>query len=351
MRARLVTLVLLAGVLAVAPARAQTAVDAGAGGGGADAGAPVFIDPEDLLGAPVVSAAATPSEVELARRFVLVVSAEYEDGVTVNLPSRVDLGPAFEEQRRTSSDQRTSDGKHVRQWQLELIAWELGELTVPPVQVTFIRGGKAGAVQTNPVPVRVVGALGDIVESTEPRDLAPPVALTRESWLWVWLASAAVGLVVAVAVAWWLARRRRRPRPSARYMAAVPLRRVRLGGPAEEALARLEAIDTSGMLARDRKVAYTEMVDVMRSFLGRQFDAPLDDATTGELRTWLAGSGLGGASRLELSRWVDDCDLVKFGGFTATVEEGRAHLAGARDLVVAIAAPPAAPPTSEVARA
>jgi hypothetical protein len=315
-----------------------------------DAG-PTFIDPEDLLGAPHVTAAATPSEVELARRFVLVVTSTHEVGVTVNLPSRIDLGPAFEEQRRTSTDKQTPDGKLVREWQIEVIAWELGDLEVPPVQVTFIRGGKASAVMTNSVPVRVVGALGDLVESTQPRDHAPPLALWKRTWIWAVVAATLLLLLIAAAIFWRVSRRRGRPRPSARYMAAVPLRRVRLGGPAEEALARLEAIDTSGMLARDRKVAYTEMVDVMRVFLGRQFDASLDDATTGELRAWLAGAGLSASTRLELSRWLDECDLVKFGGFTASIDEGRAHLGTARDLVVAIAAPSAPSAPKEEARA
>ncbi len=310
---------------------------------------PVYVDPEDLLGAPEVSAAATPSDVELARRFVLVITSVHEVGVTVNLPSRIDLGPAFEEQRRTSTDSRSADGKQIRQWQLEVIAWELGELMIPPVQVTFVRGGKASAVMTNAVPVRVTGALGDVVESTQPRELAAPLPLWRRTWLWLALAVGLVVTVFAGLIVWRTTRPRRRPRPSARFMAATPRARTRLSGPAEEALARLEAIDTSGMLARDRKVAYTEMVDVMRTFLGRQFDAALDDVTTGELRSWLASAGLGAAARLELSRWLDECDLVKFGGFAASVDEGRAHLGTARDLVVTIATPPvtAAP---EVAR-
>lgn len=326
---RLALILAIAGlVAAVGPAAAQ---DAGAG-------APTF-EPGDLLDAPEVSAAASPSEVELGNRFTLVVTAAYDAGVTVNLPSRLDLGPAFEERKRVTVEKVRSDGKKLREWQIEVLAWELGEIQIPPVQVTFVRGGAADAVLTNAVPMRVVGVLGDMVDTAEPRGHAAPLPLWRRTWLWVLIAG---GILLALILAFAIYKLRRPRRSNA---VAAPVLRVsgifrrRLGGPAEDALARLEAIDTSGMLARDRKVAYTEMVDVMQQFLGRQVGGDLEDMTTGELREWLVGAGIAAVSKVELVRWLDDCDLVKFGGLDASVDDGRAQIAAARDLVISIAMP------------
>jgi hypothetical protein len=306
-----------------------------------------------------VSAAASPPEVELGGRVVLVVTAVYDEGVTVNLLQPLDLGPAWEERRRTSVDSVTSDGRKQREWQIEVFAWDLGELAIPPVQVTFVRGGQAGAVLTNAVPIRVVGTLGDLIDSVEPAPDAPPVALSRRTLMWVIIAAGLFVILAVASVTWWLSRRRR---ARIRYVIPVPgrvtglFRRPRLGGTAEEALARLEAIDSSGMLERDRKVAYTEMIDVMQTFLGRQLGADLEDKTTGELRAWLDDAPIASPTRAELVRWLDDCELVKFGGLVPPVDEGRAQLAVAREIVIAIAiptaeAPPPAPPVEEAARA
>jgi hypothetical protein len=329
-------LVVLAVLLAATPALAQ---DAGAPAGG-DAAGPIYVDPADMLSAPEVSAAASAGQVMLGGRFVLVVTAAHDDGVEVILPTTLELGPAFEERKpRKTVDRTRSDGKKVREWQIEILAWDVGELMVPPIEVSFVLGGTRYAVVTNAVPVTVAGTLGDMVDSTQPRGHAPPVVLWRRTWLWVILAGIILGLLGAAATLIVIARRRKQP-----VIAILPPRvsgifRRRLGGPAEDALARLDAIDSSGMLARDRKVAYTEMIDVIQEFLGRQLGGDTRDLTTGELRDWLGKAKLSTGQRLELSRWLDECDLVKFGGYRASVEEGRTHLVAAKDLVIAIATP------------
>jgi len=333
--------------LVATSAAAQTGTGTGTGSGA------TYVDPKDYLGAPEVSAAASPTEIQLGTRFVLIVTAAYDEGVTVNLPARLDLGPAFEERARTSKDSRRSDGKKVREWQIECLAWELGELDVPPVTVTFIRGGSAAAVATNAVPVKVVGSLGDMVDATQPRALAAPLALWRRTWIWVAVAG---GVLVALGAGLIARRLLRRRRGITVYVPVVRasgiFRRPRLGATAEEALVRLEAIDTSGMLARDRRVAYAEMIEVMRAFLGRQLGGDTADLTTGELLAWLdeqSAEKLADARRREVARWLDGCEEGKFGSFDPSIEAGRAHLDAGRELVIAIAAPDA--PVQEAAGA
>ena len=84
------------------------------------------------------------------------------------------------------------------------------------------------------------------------------------------------------------------------------------------------------MLARDRKVAYAEMIEVLRAFLGRQLGGDATDLTTGELLAWLdelPAERLAAARRAELAAWLDACEEVKFGGYAASVDDGRAQLA------------------------
>jgi hypothetical protein len=313
-----------------------------AGTGSASSG-PVYIDPHDLHGAPDVSAAASPTQVQIGARFVLIVKATYEDGVVVNLPATLDLGQELEERpgsQRKSSDSTAPDGRHVREWQIEVLPWDLGDLEIPPVQVTYTNAGAIGAVQTNAVPIKVVGQLGDLVDSAQPRDLAPPIPLWRRTWIWVLVGLGVILLVALIAVVFTLTRKKK----GVTVIAPLPVRlsgvfRRRLSSAAEEALARLDAVDTSGMLARDRKIAYTEMIDIVQQFLGRHFGHDTEDMTGGELREWASTTKLDDTQRAQLFAWLDEAELVKFGGYPASVDEGRGQIADGKDVVLAIAAP------------
>jgi hypothetical protein len=100
------------------------------------------------------------------------------------------------------------------------------------------------------------------------------------------------------------------------------------------------------MLARDRKVAFGEMIEVMRGFLGRQIGGDTTDMTTGELVAWLEEldeAKIAPGRKQEVIRWLDSCEEGKFGSRDTTVDEGRVHIAHGRELVIGIAAPSMAP--------
>jgi hypothetical protein len=99
------------------------------------------------------------------------------------------------------------------------------------------------------------------------------------------------------------------------------------------------------------------MIDVIQVFLGRQLSHATDEMTGGELREWVLGKArLADLQRTEAVHWLDEAELVKFGGYGASVDEGRAHIASARDVVLSIATPAHASQsmstsTEEIARA
>jgi len=298
----------------------------------AQQGSGTVVDAPFLLGAPEVEALASPTEVRLGQRFTLVVTAVHAADVVVNLPEPLDLGAGFEAGRKLSSTHPRSDGRKVREWQIELVAWELGELAIPPIQVTFTSAGRAGAVATRPVPVRVVGVLGDTDDPRLLRGPAPPIDLLRRDWRLVVAAGVAAAVVAIVLAA--LARRRRRA-PS---IAAARGPRRRLGPAADEALARLAEVEASGLLDRDQKAAYQAMSAVLRAYLGRRFGFSPVDLTTTDLRHRLEDAGLSPAVLGLSSHWLGDCDLVKYANHHATAGEARTALAGARDVVITTAA-------------
>jgi hypothetical protein len=310
---------------------------------GSGSGSAMVIQLPPDANAPEVSAAASPSEVRLGSRFTLFVTAVFNDGVEVNLREPVELGGAFEIKRRLSEDKARADGKHVREWQLDVYAWELGELQVPPVAVTFTVGGKAAQVATNPVPIRVVGTLGEVVDDPKlMRSNAAPVSLVSRDWFWIWV-SIGVGsslVILTVAILVRRGRRRRVVRLVADSVVAIRPRRIDMTS--ERALEQLLAVERSGVLDRDdeRKSGYAQMVDVIRDYLGARYRVATLDLTTSELVRALAKAAPE-HERTLVEAWLERCDLVKYGGFRATADDGRAVLADARGLVVATTAPAA----------
>ncbi len=316
----LIVVALMAGVVAAQPA-------------GSGSGKHVIDLPPELM-APEVRAAASPSEVQLGARFTVFVTAVHDKSVKVNLREPVDLGSAFEIRNKDGEDHERADGRIVREWQFDVYAWELGDLAVPPIAVTFTAGGKAAQVETDAVPIRVTGELGDIDDAKLMRGDAPPRVLASRDWLWVWIAGG-IGLVAGGAIAYvWQRRRRRRVGALVGGVAAARPRRIDMTS--TRALERLLSIERSGVLDRDddRKSGYHEMAQVIREYLGARYGFVTVDLTTAELMRTLARA----ASDREIGlveAWLDRCDLVKYGGFRASTAEAYAVLTDARGVIVA----------------
>ena len=328
---------------------AAAALAAGAGAGAADpapaqpdggsgAGSAVLLRIPTEAGAPQVNAAASPSVVRLGAHFTLFITATFAPGVEVNLREPLDLGAVFEVRRRLSEDRRTADGRITREWQIDVTPWELGDLQVAPIAVTFTAAGRVGQVATNPVPLRIVGALGEVGDDPSlMRGLAAPAGLTMHDWFWIWSATAAGAALGVALTALWLHRRRRRR--TLRLVGGAIARPHRIDMTGERALERLLAIERSGVLDRDRerKAGYAEMVEVIREYLAARYRLATHDLTSSELVGRLAA--LAPPDEVELiAGWLDGCDLVKYGGRRATPAEAGKVLDDARALIVATTA-------------
>ena len=325
-----------------ASAGSGSAAPGSAGSGSAGSGADRIIRMPLDAGAPDVSAAASPTVVRLGAHVTLYVTATFDDGVEVNLREPVDLGPGFEVRRRLSEDRRSADGRTTREWKLDIMPWELGDLEIAPIAVTFTAFGRAGQVRTNAVPMKITGDLGDSIEDPkEMRGLALPISLWARDWFWIWVATAAVAVAGVVIVALWVHRRRRRR--TRRLVGGSIARPPRVDMTAERALERLLVIERSGVLGRDadRKLGYAEMVEVIRQYLGARYRLAIHDLTSSELLARLAG--VAPVDELDgVTGWLEGCDLVKYGGLRATATEAGKALDDARALIVATSQPGAA---------
>jgi hypothetical protein len=365
--------IVIALLMIAAPAVAQQPGTGTGTGPAAGSGPSVDVDPL-VIAQPEVTAFASPSALRLGQQTTLVVTATYGAGVQVNLPDPLVLGDAFEAGHRETIDRVRTDGRRVREWQIRVYVWELGDLQIPPMQVTFTAGGRAAVVSTREIPLRVDATLADADDPKLMHGLAAPVSLWRRAWAIVFYIVA--GLMFAIAALLLLRRVRRKRRARARKLvppriveAPIAATRAQIDGDedvdaddephretpppppvfvppppvittrprrkldriAEEALARLRAIETSGRLDTDRRAAYREMVEVIRDYLGARFGIDAPELTTRELCQALTFRSADAAG---LTRaWLAECDLVKYANRTATGDEARGILDGACWLV------------------
>ena len=312
---------------------------AGSGSGSGSGTGPRIIQVPTDINAPQVTASVGPTEVKLGDQFTLYVRATYAAGVVVNLQEPLDLGPAFEITKKDSQDEGQPDGRTMREWQIRVIAWELGDLIVPPVAVTYTSGGKALQIQTNASKLRVIGVLGDVVDDPKAmRGNAAPNDILVRDWFWLYVAiGVTAGLVIMISLLLFLRGRRRRVELVGGTLVSGPRK---FDTPASRALAKLLAIETSGVLDRedDRKQGYADMVDIIREYLGTRYRVATYDLTTYELMRKLAGVAPDDEKRM-IERWLESCDIVKYGGLKATAYDGKRTLDAARELVLTTSQP------------
>jgi hypothetical protein len=76
-----------------------------------------------------------------------------------------------------------------------------------------------------------------------------------------------------------------------------------------------------------------DMVDVIREYLGSRYHVATYDLTSSELLRRL--EKLAPSDERELiESWLEDCDIVKYGGFKATADDARQTLDDGRTLIV-----------------
>jgi hypothetical protein len=276
---------------------------------------------------PTVAARVAAEDVTLGDSFDVTVEVVRARALTVSLPATLDLGPAFAEESRSIASRDNGDGTVTDTFSLTVGAYDVGDLELPAIPLTYMAGGERRTLQTLPIPVEVQSYVGEGEEELRP--IAGPVDVMRRDMTLVYGLAAVGGafaLVIAIGVARWAWRRRAVPQPIAAEAPVVP--------PQEEALARLKALESSGALdAENLEPAYTALSEIVRVYLGRRFGFPAPDLTTDEINADLARRDEAAPVRDDLRQWFAICDVVKFAEYPSSADEARAALYQARQIV------------------
>ena len=243
------------------------------------------------------------SLVTVGDRLTLDVIVEHPENAVVSWPDSVDAGP-FELLGARVTPMRSRDGRAVSSASFTFTAFELGELELPPLELSVLHAdGREEPLRTDAFGVDVVSVgvdeTGDIREIRGP--LALPVGPTR-----------ILGLLLAtllLAGAGYLLWRRRSQEDEANGLPAPPPPR-----PAHEAaLEALDALERSGLLEDGQiREFHIRVSEILRRYVEARFRVPALEMTTGEVLAGLDSAGVDRALREELRRFLGQCDLVKF---------------------------------------
>ncbi len=276
--------------------------------------------------------------VPLGAPFRLIIEARHPPGGIALLPETVDVGADVVERVEARRHERLQEGEDVvDRYTLELLAFEAGDRTIPPITLAF---GDAVA-ETAGLGIYVLSGFSEeeepVATSTQPEAIAaleqmaagnpaPRVVFVEDTAILSWLFYALVVLgVAAVAYRWWN-RRRARPQP----VPPPPPPR-----PADEtALEAIGALRQSPLLSRgDFKTFYTELSVILRRYVGDRYGFESLEMTFEELMAALEPRYTPGLEDPVLRHLLTLSDQVKFAKFVPRKEDGLDALNQAESLV------------------
>ncbi len=262
----------------------------------------------------------------------LTLSVTYPADYRLTIPTLPKAWGDFEVRRQTEPETVPNpDGTQTTTQTIEVTLFAVGTFQTPPWRLTL--RDATGKTMERAVPqvsltVQSVLKEGD----AQLRDIKPQAELPVPP-VWPWVAA---GLALAALLAWlgWrIARRlRRRIRPPA---PVVPQPLFDPRPPHEIALAELARIEALDLPGQGRhKEYYTLVGDCLRRYLEGAYHIPAMDMTTAEIGRALRHTPLPPEHARRFTDLFAAADLVKFARLVPPLEEARAFIPQARDVIL-----------------
>ncbi|NCO33047.1 MAG: DUF4381 family protein [Armatimonadetes bacterium] len=257
-------------------------------------------------------------------RYTLTVEAD--PGVNIVLPNLgANLG-AFE--IRDYDVQRSKVGKQQRWTAIFTVAtYDTGKFNIPSVEVAYEANGKVGSLASQPVEVTVESVKPG--EQADIRDIKPPAMVKLTAWDFRWLIATVVAVLAVVIALWWFLHRRNREATAPFALSEPPVPTDR------EALNALSDLERSDLLAAGKvKEFYTQLSEILRRYIERQFEIPALESTTREVMANMGQSDFDAEEVILVEALLNMSDLVKFAKLVPPPERGAQNIEKVRRLVV-----------------
>jgi hypothetical protein len=294
---------------------------------------------------PTVGASLDRTEAHVGDRLTLTISAVAKSGITVTLPKELSLGKLEILDRETTDKlgRDLGDGRRSHKFVLGLSAYEVGELEVPPIAITWKSvSGEEHTMTTDPLQLTIQALVADDEPKPEVQPLKPPrSAMVEDKRIKAALKWGGIGLgsLLLLYVAWRVAARLMRKRHVAQVEAEAAAGPKR--PPDEVAMEKLRALRAAGNFSHlEYRPFYFAVAEVVRAYLGARYGFDSLELTTSELLDQLQLK----AQHLcepngDVVRFLNDSDMVKFAKTGSTDAAALAALDAAQAIVLSTAAP------------
>jgi hypothetical protein len=256
-----------------------------------------------------------------------MATVEHDPGQTVTWATPESLG-AFEVLEVQTATPVTTNGRVRTSARYILTAFELGELEIPPIEVSV--SGPADAepvvVSSNPVTVTVESVGRD--DTGDIRGIKPPLEIPR-NWLllapWVLLA-----LALGALGYWWYRRRRKR----AQTVSDLPTPAVPRRPPHVVAYEALDRLAAAGLLERGEiKQYFIDVSEIIRTYLDGRYGIDAMEMITPDVLGELERVAIGQGVFERFVTFFERSDLVKFAKFRPDLPACQEMIPMARQLV------------------
>ena len=279
---------------------------------------------------PKLTATVKPAAVVLGDPVSVTIKARYAKGVSLTLPVKIALAEFTELSRKEShKDVGAKDQiPEVEQvFELKVAAYELGELTLPAIELTALGPrGELVVLKTQPVPIKVKGLLANEPDP-KLKELDPPVSVFQRDWLllYILLVLAAIGFTVTATL---MINRRLRARREAAKPPAPPT-------PAHIiALGQLAELDVDTYLSQeDYKGLYHRLSEIIRGYVGGRWHFDALEMITPEIDRSLIRRSVAPNIRGRLEDYLNTSDLVKFAKAKPQPNDAVAAVSEAREFI------------------
>lgn len=272
---------------------------------------------------PRIAASLDNTRITIGERVTLTLQLDLPEGFSVvgsNL--REGLGELVVKDTAQSPPEALSNGLTRHTIQARLTAYATGTFVLPPVSVTVRNAeGRTETLETleHVIEVKSVAPEGDKLEDI--REIKGILFLAGSGGSVLWLIG---GVAFLVGLFWWLFRRGR----------AVRVSEAPKVSPDVTALEALDRLDASGLVHRDMKEYHFRVSGILRHYLEERFGLKAPEQTTEEFLASVSDhSLLRGDQRGLLSRFLEQCDLVKFAKLTPEKEEALRISQSAREFI------------------
>jgi hypothetical protein len=257
--------------------------------------------------APELPLSLTPGDrVLLGAPLTLHLEITTATGEEVSVPEQ-SLEP-FEVVARRASETEAAGGGTRHTFELDVIALEPGELTLPKLDLRLV--GPNGELSTRSSAPRTIHVASPLANepSAQPKPLAEPVSVMEDDYTLAWLGGGVLATALVAAATLLIARAlKRRKKPEPPPLPPPPAW--------VEALRKLSALSVSrdAMVADGRGAEFVEAVgNVARAYLGERYGFDGLERTTDELMRTLGELRPSELRLTEVALLLEQCDLVKF---------------------------------------